>query len=121
MNPVGWFEIPVSDMKRAKAFYENVFACRLQVQDLGELKMAWFPMEQGAPGAMGSLVESRAYTPSHSGTLVYFSVKDIDAALERVKESGGKVIRGKMDIGQFGYVGHFEDSEGNRVALHQGK
>ncbi|MFC4721323.1 hypothetical protein ACFO5O_03235 [Geojedonia litorea] len=24
-NMVGWFEIPVSDMERAKAFYEAVF------------------------------------------------------------------------------------------------
>ena len=116
-----WFEIPVSDMERAKAFYERVFGYPLKVQDLGELKMAWFPMEQGAPGAMGSLVMSRAYTPSHYGALVYFSVSDIEGTLERVKASGGKVIRGKMDIGQFGYVGHFEDSEGNRVALRQGK
>ncbi len=69
----------------------------------------------------GFVPHGAGHTPSHSGTLVYFSVKDIDAALERVKESGCRVIRGKMDIGQFGYVGHFEDSEGNRVALHQGK
>ena len=40
--------------------------------------------------------------------------------LEKVKASGGKVIRGKTPIGQFGFVGHFEDTEGNRVALHQG-
>ncbi|MFN7990753.1 MAG: VOC family protein [Candidatus Micrarchaeia archaeon] len=121
MNPVNWFEIPVEDVDRAKAFYEAVFGVTLSRQDLGELQMVWFPMVQGAQGSSGSLVKGKSYKPSHSGSLVYFSVKDIDATLEKVKANGGKVIRGKMDIGQYGYVGHFEDTEGNRVALHQNK
>ena len=29
-NPVGWFEIYVQDMNRAKAFYESVFKTQLQ-------------------------------------------------------------------------------------------
>jgi predicted enzyme related to lactoylglutathione lyase len=35
-----------------------------------------------------------------------------------VAERGGKVLRAKTGIGEYGFVGHFEDSEGNRVALH---
>jgi predicted enzyme related to lactoylglutathione lyase len=27
-------------------------------------------------------------------------------------------LRAKTSIGQHGFVGHFEDCEGNRVALH---
>jgi len=38
-NMVGWFEIPVEDMDRAKAFYETVFLVGIQVQDLGDTKM----------------------------------------------------------------------------------
>ncbi len=30
MNPVGWFEIYVDDIKRAKAFYEKVFDVELE-------------------------------------------------------------------------------------------
>ena len=45
-------------------------------------------------------------------------VKDIDATLPRVAKHGGKVLGPKKSIGQHGFVGHFEDSEGNRVALH---
>ena len=29
-NPVGWFEIYVQDMSRAKGFYESVFSTRLE-------------------------------------------------------------------------------------------
>jgi predicted enzyme related to lactoylglutathione lyase len=117
-NPVGWFEIPVTDMARAKAFYEHVFATRLELHDLGPLQMAWFPMHPAAKGASGSLVRYESYTPSHHGALIYFTVTDIDAALMRVTSKGGKVLQPKKSIGEHGFVGHFEDSEGNRVAVH---
>ncbi len=117
-NPVTWFEIPTSDLNRAKLFYEHVLGVELGLHDLGPLKMAWFPMRPTASGATGALVQADAYQPSHQGTLVYFSVLDIEAALERVVAKGGRVLRGKMSIGEHGFVAHFEDSEGNRVALH---
>ena len=50
--------------------------------------------------------------------MIYFSVEDIEGVLKRAGQTGGKVITEKMSIGEFGFVGHFEDSEGNRVGLH---
>ncbi len=117
-NPVGWFEIPVTDMARAKAFYEHVFGIRLELHELGNLTMAWFPMQPDAKGSAGTLVRNPAYIPSHTGTLIYFTAPDIEAHLRRVTEKGGKVLNPKTSIGEYGFVAHFEDSEGNRVALH---
>ena len=42
MNPVIWFEIPVMDMARGKAFYEAVFDQRLTVVEMGPRQMAMF-------------------------------------------------------------------------------
>ena len=44
---VVWFEIPVTDMDRAKAFYETVFKVKLRLQDFGGLLMGWFPDKGG--------------------------------------------------------------------------
>lgn len=118
MNPVNWFEIPANDLDRATAFYEYVLGVKLTLQDFGPLKMAWFPMTEDAPGATGTLIKADAYTPSHAGTMVYFSVDDIEAVLHRVNERGGIVLNPKTSIGEFGFVAHFEDCEGNRIALH---
>jgi predicted enzyme related to lactoylglutathione lyase len=118
VNAVSWFEIPVTDLERARAFYEFVLGIELSVHELGPLRMAWFPMHPGASGASGSLVQAAPYEPSHKGSLVYLSVTDIEAALERVQAKGGQVINPKRSIGQHGFVAHFEDCEGNRVALH---
>jgi len=40
-NPVNWFEIAVTDLNRAKEFYENILGYELSVQEMGPLKMAW--------------------------------------------------------------------------------
>lgn len=117
-NPVVWFEIPVADLSRAKAFYEAALGIAITEQEMGEFKMGWFPMAPGAPGAGGTLMQCDSYVPSHEGTLVYFPVEDIEATLAKVDDAGGKTLRPKFDIGEYGFVGIFEDSEGNRVGLH---
>jgi len=117
-NPINWFEIPVKNLERATAFYGKLLACDLSIQDFGGLKMAWFPMTQDAPGATGSLVQHESYIPSYEGSMVYFSVDDIDKTLEVAAENGGKILNPKNSIGEFGFVAHLEDTEGNRIALH---
>ncbi len=118
MNPVNWFEIPVTDMDRAKTFYEHALNTEISVHEMGDNLMGWFPMHQNGGGATGSLLKAEGYVPSHEGSVVYFSVTDIESVLSRVEEKGGKTIVPKMSIGEHGWIGHFEDSEGNRVALH---
>ncbi len=116
-NPVGWFEIPVTDIVRAKDFYEYVLGYQLTFQELKRMKLAEFPMTEGR-GISGALVQAIGYTPQHSGTLVYFTVQNIEETLSRVEKKGGKLLIPKTDIGEHGYIAHFEDSEGNQVALH---
>jgi len=105
-------------MDRAKKFYESVFGIPLSVQTKGTLQMALWPKPQDASGAGGSLIKIDSIKPSHDGTLVYFTVEDIPAVLERVHANGGKTLKEKMSIGEYGFIAHFEDSEGNRLGLH---
>jgi hypothetical protein len=75
------------------------------------------PEKEGS-GATGSLVKGETYVPSHDGTVVYFSVENIEETLARVKTQGGKELFPKTNIGEWGFIAQFEDSEGNRLALH---
>jgi catechol 2,3-dioxygenase-like lactoylglutathione lyase family enzyme len=57
-NPVGWFEIYVKDLTRARAFYEAVLAVKLTALESPDASVGtmWaFPMEQNATGAAGAL------------------------------------------------------------------
>ncbi len=118
-NPVNWFEIPVNDLSRVKAFYQSVLAVEMTEREMGPNKMGWFPMEMGAAGAAGTLIQGEGYTPSHDGSLVYLHVDKIGPTLEAITSSGGKTLAPRMSIGDYGFVAHFEDTEGNRVALHE--
>lgn len=117
-NPVMWFEIPTTDLSRAIAFYNHVFDLELKAQPMGDMPMAFFSMQDESYGAAGTLVQTENYTPSEEGVLIYFSSDDIDATLARVEEKGGKIVTPKTSIGEYGFIGRFRDSEGNRIGLH---
>ncbi|MCC1483602.1 VOC family protein [Winogradskyella immobilis] len=116
---ISWFEVAVSDMDRAKTFYETVFDITINVMDFGGTLMGWFPNIEDTIGATGSLVQNSNYVPSQEGSLVYFMSNDVQIELDRVEAAGGKIFQEKTKISdEYGYMGVFIDSEGNRIALH---
>lgn len=121
MNPVNWFEIPVNNMNRAMKFYENSMNFHMKEEKMQDTDMGMFPMESKAMGAGGSLVKAKDYKPSHEGSIVYFSVDNIESTLDRVKANGGKILQPKEPIGEYGFIAFFEDSEGNKIGLHSMK
>jgi predicted enzyme related to lactoylglutathione lyase len=124
-NVVGWFEMPVKDMDRAITFYQKVFDYKIERHQMGELDMGWFPSSPNANGAMGSLVHMpKFYTPGSQGPLVYFTAHsgDLNNELGKVVSAGGKVLSPKKMISEEnGHMALFEDTEGNRVAMHSRK
>jgi len=118
-NPVFHFEIPVTDLERAIAFYESVFGYVMSRREVDGHPMAFFPRRDGAPGASGALARGEVYQPSKAGVILYFDVPDIDAVLQRAQALGAEVLYPRTDIGEAGFVAEIEDSEGNRIALSQ--
>lgn len=124
MNPVGWFEIYVDDMKRAKAFYESVL--KVKLEKLGDpndssIDMKSFPANMEKYGATGSLVHMKGFPAGGNSTLVYFSCDDCAVEESRIATAGGKVQRTKMSIGEYGFVSLACDTEGNMFGLHSMK
>lgn len=117
-NPVGWFEIYVQDMDRAKAFYEGVFGVQLAKLDSPELDMWAFPMQAERFGASGALVRMPGFSSGANSVLVYFSCADCAVEATKAASSGGKVEKEKFSIGQYGYISLVIDTEGNMIGLH---
>ncbi len=114
-----WFEIPATDLARAKKFYDTLFQMDAEVLDLGGLKMAVFP--HGSEGAGAALCQHEAYQPSAThGPLIFLNANpDLQTVLDRVEAAGGRVVRAKTQISpEHGYMAVFIDPEGNRLALH---
>lgn len=119
-NAIDWFEIPATNLARAKKFYEGILGVKLQEMLLNNnLKMALFPVTAGSVG--GALCEHKEfYQPGHSGSLVYLNADpDLQLVLDKIPSMGGKIIKPKTAISpDHGFMALFEDTEGNRVALH---
>ena len=73
------------------------------------------------PGATGALVKMEGAPSGMGGVIVYFSCQDCAVECARVPNSGGKIMKDKFSIGQYGYIALVTDPEGNTVGLHSMK
>jgi predicted enzyme related to lactoylglutathione lyase len=119
-NSLNWFEIPVTDMERAKKFYETIFEIEKQELPIPQIKMVTFPWEMGSGKVNGALAQHELYKPSTDGVAVYLNANpDIQTVIDRIEPAGGKIVIPKTQISpEIGYMAFFIDTEGNRMALH---
>jgi len=120
VNILNWFEISTSDIARAKKFYEEVFAIKMQQQENMGMQMAFFPAENMNGKVAGALVQGPMHKPSGEGAIIYLNGNpDLGLALSRIEKAGGKVVMPKTSISkEVGHMAFFIDTEGNRVGLH---
>ena len=117
-NPVGWFEIYVQDMPRAKTFYEAVFDARLERLAGPDLDMWAFPGQMDRYGAHGSLVKAAGVPSGGNSVMIYFNCDDCAVQAARAAKAGGRIEKDKFSIGQYGFVALVVDTEGNLIGLH---
>ena len=121
-SAISWFQIPATDIARAKKFYETV--CGLELEQLlasPGMEMWGFPADWEKGEISGALVCGEGAVPSATGTAVFLNADpDLQVMLDRVEAAGGRIIIPKTAIGMDG-AGAFAmiaDTEGNTVGLH---
>lgn len=117
-NPVGWFEIYVQDLERAKTFYETVLGTTLTKLNSPVVEMWAFPSSFDKPGAAGALVKMPGLASGGNSTLVYFTSDDCAIEEARVQAAGGRIHRSKISIGEYGFITLALDTEGNMFGLY---
>jgi uncharacterized protein len=110
-----WFEIPVTDMKRAKNFYEAVLMTSLKDDDTGPNPMSLFPAKDDSSVA-GHLYPGKPSATGSGNTIHLAAPEPLEEAMERVRENGGKVVSDivKIPPGRFAYC---LDPDGNSIGL----
>lgn len=126
-NPVGWFEIYVDNMERAKEFYQSVFQTKLEnytspeATDEGQVEMWGFSGNRSYSGAAGALCKMADIPAGQTSVLIYFTCEDCAVEEKRVVEFGGKVEKPKHSIGEHGFISLVFDTEDNLFGLHSMK
>ncbi len=112
-SPIGsivHLEIFAKNVEISAKFYTEMFGWKTTPIDNG-----WMLWEDTSEFG-GDFTTSGAPIPS--STTFYIHVEDIEAALEKVERSGGKLIKGKTEIGQgFGFYALCLDPAGNHIGL----
>jgi predicted enzyme related to lactoylglutathione lyase len=117
-NPVGWFEIYVQDMERAKKFYEEVFQIKLNKLNSSVPELWAFPQSFTDYGASGALAKMEGFPSGGNSTLIYFSCADCGVEEKRIVMAGGRILREKFSIGEYGSIVLAFDMEDNMFGLH---
>ena len=117
-NPVGWFEIYVKDMTRAKAFYTAVFNAHFTHIASANMELFAFGMDQTSYGTTGALVYMPGFTAGSNSVLVYFRCEDCNNEIQKSIVAGGRIQKQKTPIGPNGHIALIIDTEGNMIGLH---
>ena len=92
-----WSELVTDDVDASKAFYGTVFGWGGQTYGEGAgAYTEWKLGDRSVGGMMARPPGMPAEVPTHWAT--YFSVADIGAAVDKIKELGGSVMMGPMEI-----------------------
>ena len=93
----------------------------MQDLDSPEIAMWAFPSthegQADESGIAGAIVEYPDQASGGNSIIIYFACDDCAEEASRVEENGGTLVRGKMSIGQYGFVALAVDTEGNTIGL----
>ncbi len=94
----GWYELGTRDTAKAKEFYGAVFGWT--GEDEESARGGTYTVWKVGDATVGGMLDIAAMLPDEipAHWLVYFTVEDADAALEKVKAGGGDVRFGPMDL-----------------------
>lgn len=126
MNPVVHFEMPYEEGERLMKFYAHAFGWQMRKlgKDMGDYVTASTTETDEnrmvkTPGAInGGFFPKKPDWPAQYPSVV-IAVDEIDDAMARVADAGGKVLGGPMEIPGIGLYVSFVDTEGNRVSMLQ--
>ena len=118
MGEASWHELMTADAAAAMKFYTEVFGWQpSETMDMGEMgKYHMFNRPHGMIGGMMNKPPQLTQVPPN--WQIYFLVPDINAAVERIKANGGKILNGPMEVPGGDWVLNGMDPQGGAFSLH---
>ena len=115
---VGWHELSAVDWEKAFAFYGELFGWQKVHADFGGIGA--YLLFSAAGQTIGGMSTKPSTVPMPFW-LYYFNVGDVDAAAERVKAGGGKILEGPIEARGGNRIARCADPQGAMFALRTGR
>ena len=118
VGDASWLELMTTDASAAMTFYHDFFGWQpSEAMDMGAMgKYQMFNRGDRMIGGMMNKPPEMAQAPPHWA--IYFRVPDIDAAVDRIKANGGKILNGPMEVPGGDWIVNAMDPQGASFALH---
>jgi predicted enzyme related to lactoylglutathione lyase len=118
VGEASWLELMTTDASAAMTFYHDFFGWQpSEAMDMGAMgKYQMFNRGDRMIGGMMNKPPEMAQAPPHWA--IYFRVPDINAATERIKANGGKILNGPMEVPGGDWIVNAMDPQGASFALH---
>jgi predicted enzyme related to lactoylglutathione lyase len=121
LGEASWLELMTTDAPAAMKFYQQLFGWQpSDAMDMGDLgKYQMFDRPHGMIGGMMNKGPEMANVPPN--WQIYFLVPDVDAAVERIRANGGKILNGPMEVPGGDRIVNGMDPQGAAFSLHSRK
>src|SRR5215472_7268971 len=116
---IAFFAYAVTDIKKARAFYEGVLGLKPNSEYDGTGNANWVEYDIGQ-GTLGIGCAPGMWDPSPKGASAALEVDDLDAALEIIKAKNIPIVMGPHDFPTCRMV-VIADPDDNRITLHKRK
>jgi predicted enzyme related to lactoylglutathione lyase len=121
VGEASWHELMTTDAPAAMKFYSEIFGWTpSETLDMGPIgKYHMFNRPHGMIGGMMNKGPEMANVPPN--WQIYFRVPDITAAVERIKQNGGQILNGPMEVPGGDMIVNAMDPQGGAFSLHARK
>jgi len=109
---------PVTDLKRARQFYEGVLGLE-PARTFGDESAGWVEYDIG-PGTLAIGNGAPEWKPSAGGGSAGLEVEDFEAALRRVRDHGCTLLVGPVET-PVCHIAVVSDPDGNSITIHKRK
>lgn len=111
-----WYDLATLNLAQAKSFYGGLFGWEFETSDKGDLYTVI--LQDGVPIAgIINLRGTKRAEGAHPQWLSYFSVNDVDAAVEDAVQMGARLDVKPFDLPRRGRVATIIDNRGALVAM----
>jgi len=111
-----WFDLPVTDLERAKTFYATLLGWKFQKLMRAEIMNYWMIEVNGV--FIGGLQRKRAVEKKGDTPVIYFYVDTIENKVQEARDLGAKLEGARVDLGlNRGCFQRLRDLDGNMIAL----